>query len=108
MKIAIIDSGINGILFKNIRIDQYNVKDGIVSREDAVDNTGHGTSVTGIIVRQIVGDIQILSLRPIIENEQLSNKDLAEAVLFAVDQGAAIINISMGTEELKSRKCLEF
>ena len=41
MKVAIIDSGINGSVFKNICIDLYHVKNGIISSEAVVDDTGH-------------------------------------------------------------------
>ena len=107
MKVAIIDSGINGSVFKNICIDQYHVKNGIISSEAVVDDTGHGTSMAGIILRQMTDNIEILSIRPIIEKGQLHNEDLAAAITFAVSQGVSIINISMGTEELKGRRCLD-
>ena len=76
MKVAIIDSGINGSVFKNICIDQYHVKNGIISSEAVVDDTGHGTSMAGIILRQMTDNIEILSIRPIIEKGQLHNEDL--------------------------------
>lgn len=71
-----------------------------------VSNTAcmHGTFVSGIIaadrnnsagIRGIADNVQIMSLR-ILTDGDAYDKDLANAIYYAVDNGALIINLSLG------------
>lgn len=63
------------------------------------DNTfGHGTHVAGI-VHLVAPDAKIMPLR-VLDTEGRGNIfTLAEAILYAVNQGAKVINLSLGTAE---------
>ena len=107
MKIAVIDSGINGHIFKDCNIIQYNIMAGVVTEEYANDKAGHGTSMLGIILRHQDKPAIVFSLRPVICDGAIDNKDIALAIKYAVDKGADIISVSMGTDQLKERECIE-
>ncbi len=107
MMIAIIDSGINMRVFNSYDINQYCIHEGIVTEEVVEDSGGHGTSMLGIILRRKNEITAIVSLRPVICGGVLHNKDIAIAIRFAVDKGAKIISISMGTDLLKDRGYIE-
>ena len=54
IKVAIVDSGISLSHPKMSKIDIFNKYNVIDQTEDIVDNIGHGTAVTGIIVSSII------------------------------------------------------
>lgn len=107
MVIAVIDSGINGAIFESCEIYQYRIQAGQVWKESVEDMAGHGTSMLGIILRKQIEHDIILSLRPVICDGTIDNEDIAAAIKFAVDKGAAVISVSMGTDSLKKRACIE-
>ena len=106
MIIAIIDSGINKNVFEKHIINQYSVQAGVITEERARDTTGHGTSMLGIISENVERDV-ILSIRPVVCNGAIDNRDIAAAINFAISKGSDIISISMGTDTLKERECIE-
>ena len=70
---------------------------------------GHGTQVAGIIaaginnntgIAGLVPGIRIMNLRAGTANGYLEEDDVARAVLYAVDNGARVINMSFGDTEL--------
>jgi subtilisin family serine protease len=70
---------------------------------------GHGTQIAGIIAAEInnnigiaglVPGIRIMNLRAGTANGYLEEDDVARAILYAVDNGARIINMSFGDTEL--------
>lgn len=107
MTIAIIDSGVNGAVFKDYNIKQYYIQNRTVMEEPVGDRLGHGTSMLGIILRQQNTPVSVLSLRPVICDNIIDNNDIATAIRFAVDKGAGVISISMGNNLLKERKSIE-
>ncbi|ACO44986.2 S8 family serine peptidase [Deinococcus deserti] len=54
---------------------------------------GHGTAVAGIIL-QVAPNAKILPIRALRATGEGSSTDIAEAITYAVDQGAKIINVS--------------
>ncbi|MCS7465423.1 S8 family serine peptidase [Stieleria sp. ICT_E10.1] len=72
---------------------------------DPIDYHGHGTHVAGIIAGQAfngVGGVgvafntQIMAIRAAQSTGTLTVDDIAEAILYAVDNGAEVINMSFG------------
>ena len=63
--------------------------------EDA--GTGHGTNVAGI-VRQVAPRASILPIRVLDKDGSGSVANVATAILWAEEQGAQVINLSLGTE----------
>ncbi|MEQ9097354.1 MAG: S8 family serine peptidase [Phycisphaerales bacterium] len=78
--------------------DVADVGDGIDSDgDDLIDESvGHGTMVAGLIAR-IAPDANILPLK-VLDSDGLTNTFLmVEAIFYAIDNGAHIANVSMGT-----------
>ncbi len=77
---------------------------------DAMDEfgSGHGTQIAGIIaathesegVRGLAPDIKIMNLRAGTASGYLEEDDVARAILYAIDNGAHIINMSFGDTAL--------
>jgi hypothetical protein len=74
---------------------------------DPMDEDGHGTNVAGIIagvpnnsvgIAGITWGCKIMSLRA--GSKILEDDDLASAIVYAVENGAQIINMSWGSDEL--------
>ena len=72
---------------------------------DPIDVHGHGTHVAGIVAAQahngtgIVGvayNVQIMAIRAAQYSGVLSSSDIAQAILYAVEKGADVINMSFG------------
>ncbi|WHH57906.1 S8 family serine peptidase [Petroclostridium sp. X23] len=72
---------------------------------DPMDDHGHGTHVAGIIASQakngvggagIAYNVQIMAIKAAQSSGSLSASDIAQAINYAVDKGADIINMSFG------------
>jgi subtilisin family serine protease len=70
-----------------------------------MDLSGHGTHVAGIVAATafnqaggvgVAFNCQIMAIRAAQESGVISTQDIAEAVLYAVDNGADVINMSFG------------
>ncbi|MFH0819177.1 MAG: S8 family serine peptidase [Patescibacteria group bacterium] len=80
------------------------------SDNDPFDDNGHGTHVAGTIAAEdndlgVIGvapDAQIMALKALDENGSGSSSDIIESINFAVDNGANIINLSIGGYEYAS------
>ncbi|MBI1933475.1 MAG: S8 family serine peptidase [Ignavibacteriales bacterium] len=74
---------------------------------DPIDENGHGTNVAGIIgarhnsigIAGVNQNIQILNLRAFDKNGNGDEDDVASAIIYAVNMGAKIINMSWGDSE---------
>jgi subtilisin family serine protease len=62
------------------------------------ESTGHGTHVAGI-AHLVAPDAQIMPIRALDSDGMGDAFLVAEAILFAVDNGADVINLSLGTSE---------
>jgi subtilisin family serine protease len=66
------------------------------ARVDRPGDTGHGTAVAGCIVA-VAPDVRIMALRAIPDGDEL-DPDVAEAVRYAVANGARVINCSFAKD----------
>ena len=75
----------------------------------------HGTHVSGIIaavrdnqlgVQGIAGNVRIMTVRAVPDGDE-RDKDIANAIRYAVDNGASIINMSFGKEFSPQRAAVE-
>jgi len=81
------------------------VSDGRSHSGDPIDLHGHGTHVAGIVAAQannglggvgVAYNTQIMAIRAVHYNHTLATQDIAEAILYAVENGADVINMSFG------------
>lgn len=78
-------------------------------------NSLHGTHVAGIIAAKkgnnigmdgVAGDVQIMAVR-CVPNGDERDKDVANAIIYAVDNGAKILNMSFGKKYSWNKKCVD-
>lgn len=107
--VAIIDTGID-ITHQEFqgRISNlsYNAVTEVVGIDAVVDDEGHGTMVAGVIgankdnsvgIAGIAQNVELLIIKANIENEgKFNDSALIEGIYYAIDQGADIINLSLG------------
>ena len=97
VKVAVLDTGIN----KNHKIFEgttilpgYNV---ITKSSDVTDTSGHGTAVAGVIAESTPSNVQILPVKVMRSNEAGSLEDVLKGIAWACNNGADVINISLGS-----------
>ena len=108
VKVAVLDTGIDythSDLKNRVLLDRgYNF---INNSYDVMDDNGHGTHVSGIIAAEannkigisgIVGklDVKIIPVKVLDENGEGEENDVSRGIVYAVDNGADIINLSFG------------
>lgn len=92
----------------NFRQRRYgnNVVHGPLNKDGIAEDASHGTHVAGIIAAKrnneigidgIARDVLIMSIRAIPDGDEY-DKDIANSVRYAVDNGAKIINMSFGKD----------
>jgi thermitase len=103
--VAVIDSGVDlnhPDLVGRLRTDGRDFVDG---DDDPSDENGHGTNVAGIIAATLdngeggaglAPGVQILPVRVMNRRGAGSDRAIARGVRFAADQGAQVINLSLG------------
>jgi subtilisin family serine protease len=78
-------------------------------------NTDHGTHVAGIIaaersnntgIKGICGEARIMTLR-VVPNGDERDKDIANAIRYAVDHGAKVINMSFGKKLSPNKQAVD-
>lgn len=104
--VAVVDTGVDlshPDLAPNILSSGFDFVDG---DDDASDENGHGTNVAGIIaavthngegVSGIAGGVRILPVRVLDAEGAGTSEDIADGIRYAVDQGARVINLSLGS-----------
>jgi thermitase len=79
--------------------------------QDAVDVYGHGTAIAGIIAADVANGLGIMGLAPEsrLVNVKVADDDgrcqlsaLAEGIIWAVDRGASVINVSIELKDASS------
>ena len=99
--VAILDTGIDTsheVLEEMIAAGGFNFVDQNTNVDDVGpgEMTGHGTYVAGIVAL-VAPQASILPLR-VLDSDGLNNAfHLVEAIYYAIDQGADVINLSMGS-----------
>lgn len=108
VKVAVLDTGIDYThpdLKNRVLLDKgYNFID---NSYDVLDDNGHGTHVSGIIAAEannkigisgIVGklDVKIIPVKVLDENGEGEESNVARGIVYAVDKGADIVNLSFG------------
>lgn len=102
--VAVIDTGITRVrdLYETKFVKGY---DFVNDREDAKDDNGHGTHVAGTIaqatnnkygVAGVAYEANLMPLKVLNEYGGGTVADIAEAIKFAADKGADVINMSLG------------
>lgn len=93
--VAVIDTGVNGC---NNEVDMTDEGNG--------DNHGHGTAIANQIEKTSGGVSKILSIKAIGKDGRGTVSDVYEAIVYAIDNGASIINLSLSTSATEESKCL--
>jgi thermitase len=103
IKVAVIDSGIDlnhpifaGKLSASTEFWDYVGKDATPQDEAGGNGYGHGTAVAGIIL-QVAPRAKILPIRVLKPDGSANTSDVVAAIGRAVNNGANIINLSLGT-----------
>lgn len=94
--VAVIDTGVSlPAYLKNHVLSGANV---IRPNESAGDHQGHGTAVAGVIL-QIAPNARILPV--MVADEGIgSTEGLIDGIVYAINQGAQVINLSIGVTDL--------
>ena len=111
-KIAIIDTGINGLhedLFGKVA-DGYNaITEKSIPANTNSDDNGHGTAVAGVSAavtnnsKGIAGmdwQANIIPIKALDKNGSGYSYNIAKGIIYAADNGAKIINLSLGGNNL--------
>ena len=100
VKVAIIDTGVDTshVSLSGIKITEIS----LLNEDNSHGNLGHGTGITSVIAGQtedfvgIAPSTEILSVRVLNESGEGDSFTVAKGIVEAVDQGADIINLSLG------------
>ncbi len=110
VKVAVLDTGIDYThpdLENRVSVeDGYNFVD---NNYETMDDNGHGTHISGIIAAQanngigLVGitgnlDVKILPVKVLDESGYGDTINIVKGIIYAVDSGADIINLSLGVQ----------
>ena len=96
--VAVIDSGINSSheIFSGKTISPYSKS--LLSETDTIaDENGHGTEVAGIIAESTNDNVELMILKTYVDGEAISTETVCQAIRYAADNGADVINLSMAT-----------
>ena len=94
--VAVIDTGINTSheLFEG-RISSDS-RSFLPDRSSYEDENGHGTHVAGVIAENTTDNVKLLILQALDSEKRGSAETVAQAILYAVERKAEIINLSLG------------
>ncbi|MGH3457446.1 S8 family serine peptidase [Aeromicrobium sp.] len=105
IKVAVVDTGVKSS-HSDLSGNVLSGRDFVTPGTPANDLNGHGTHVAGIIAalannnRGIAGlapRAKILPVRVLDRNGSGSSADVAKGIIYAADQGAKVINLSLGS-----------
>ena len=114
IKIAVVDTGVD-LAHPDLAAKSPETWDVVHHRPGAVDRDGHGTFVSALAAGSVSnneglagfgGDAQLLMVKAVSGEESFTDVDEAAAIVYAVDHGAKIINLSLGgvgSSELEER-----
>jgi hypothetical protein len=104
--VAVLDTGIDfnhPFLRERISDTRWNFISGDNNSNDA---EGHGTHVSGIIVDSTPSNVKIMPLKVLGDDGKGSTLNIHNAIIYAADSGADIINMSLGGHLGGSTRCL--
>jgi subtilisin family serine protease len=96
VRVAVIDSGVTaghphvGAVSQSVRVDAT------IHTDDVLDHLGHGTAVAAVI-REKAPASELLSVKVFDRALSTSAEALARGIIWAADQKARLINLSLGT-----------
>ena len=99
IKVAVLDTGIDG---NHESLSGLNFSEVSLVGEDSKTGTGHGTGIASIIAGQteeflgLAPASEILSVKVLGKDGEGDSFTIAQGIMLAVDQGADIINLSLG------------
>jgi subtilisin family serine protease len=106
IKIAVIDTGLD-VTHPDIAAKAPETWDVVHHRTNVVDKDGHGTFVSSLAAGSVDnnegiagfgGDAKLLMVKAVGAGDSFSDVDEAAAIVYAVDHGANIVNLSIGGE----------
>jgi len=106
VKIAIVDTGAD-VTHPDLAAKTPETWDVVRHRTGVKDNDGHGTFVSSLATGSVNngegiagfgGDAQLLMVKAVGAGDSFSDVDEAAAIIYAVDHGAKIVNLSIGGE----------
>lgn len=104
--IAIVDSGVHAAHPHVGGVDGgFGIRDGVLV-SDYVDRLGHGTAVAAAI-REKAPAAAIVAVKVFFDRLATDADTLARAIVEAASRGAAVINLSLGTAEIRHTARLE-
>ena len=104
IKIAVVDTGVD-VTHPDIAAKNPETWDLVHRRTNVVDRDGHGTFVSALAAGSVTngdgiagfgGDAQLLLVKAVGSGGSFSDVDEAAGIVYAVDHGAKIINLSIG------------
>ncbi|MEP6910299.1 MAG: S8 family serine peptidase [Actinomycetota bacterium] len=110
IKIAVVDTGLD-VTHPDIAAKAPETWDVVRHRPNVVDKDGHGTFVSSLAAGSVNnndgiagfgGDARLLMVKAVGAGDSFSDVDEAAAIVYAVDHGANIINLSIGGEGTSS------
>lgn len=109
MVVAVIDSGLDTAheMVKGRCVQGYDFVEG---KTEMTDPDGHGTHVSGTVVANTPNTVKVMPLRVLNDEGYGFEWDIAEAIYYASDNGAKVINLSLGgfcLDKDSTGKCLE-
>jgi Subtilase family len=114
IKIAVIDTGVD-LSHPDLAAKAAETWDIVHRRASVADRNGHGTFVSSLAagsttneegIAGFAGDASLLMVKAVGKDDSFSDVDEAAAIVYAVDHGAKIINLSIGgvgTSRLEQR-----
>jgi subtilisin family serine protease len=114
LKIGIVDTGAD-VTHPDLSAKSPETWDVVHHRTSVADKDGHGTFVASLAAGSVTngegiagfgGDAQLLMVKAVGPPETFTDVDEAEAIVYAVDRGAKIVNLSLGgvgSSELEER-----
>jgi subtilisin family serine protease len=106
VKIAVVDTGLD-VTHPDIAAKAPETWDIVRHRTNVVDKDGHGTFVSALAAGSVNnnegiagfgGDAKLLMVKAVGAGDAFSDVDEAAAIVYAVDHGAKIVNLSIGGE----------
>lgn len=97
--VAVVDTGVDASHYWLSSRVLSNGYDFVWYDDDPDDEDGHGTHVAGIITDCTLGMddvVKIMPVRVLDENGEGWMSDIADGILYAADNGASVINLSLG------------